>query len=641
MEFTYETQGANSFLVYAIGEKEEIDTLTLGMITNNKISGFLPAMFTQVNDTQYVKYNISSKISADQVFAGTVMKKQLLGIFLGISEAMLAAEDYMIPLNSLVLDLKHIYVDVSTYKAKLVCIPSTELIKQDSLNVFLKNIMFNTRFDGSENTDYVARIISKLNASSSMSMNEFKDMIALLKNELSMDEQMGMLSQELGAWEYEKVFRDKIDSDNSKENLIANEGNVQKIQDMSNGQGIPNGLNGQMQGMQNVQGMQGVQNVQGMQGGQNGQMQGMQYGQGIQNRQNRQMQGMQYGLNGSMQNMQGTLNNKKIKKEKKKKTKDGVTNAQSQMPNTNTMMNIPGQNGTINSVNSNTNSNKNSNTNGSTNAAASQASGEEKISLGHLLMHFNSENMAKYKEQKAENKKQKKVQTMNGNNMVYLNNSGNASNMGGMNNANYMGNMNVAGNMQSQNVQSQTIQSQNMQSQTMQSQNIQSQTMQSQNMQSQNMQSQNIQNMGQQMSNVGQNITSMAGNMQNSNFGETIVLNSGTIGETVVLDSLLQNNSIMPYLVRKKTGERVNITKPIFHIGKERSYADYFIADNSAISRSHANILLKNNKCFVMDTNSTNHTYVDGTMIPCNVEVELCANNILKLADEEFEVHLV
>ena len=68
MEFTYETQGANSFLVYAVNEKEEIDTLTLGMITNNKISGFLPAIFTQVDDIRYVKYNISSKISAFRYF---------------------------------------------------------------------------------------------------------------------------------------------------------------------------------------------------------------------------------------------------------------------------------------------------------------------------------------------------------------------------------------------------------------------------------------------------------------------------------------------------------------------------------------------------------------------------------------------
>ncbi len=577
MKFTYETQGANSFLVYAVNEKEEIDTLTLGMITNNKISGFLPAIFTQVDDIRYVKYNISSKISADQIFAGTVMKKQLLGIFLGISEAMLAAEDYMIPLNSLVLDLKYIYVDVSTYKAKLVCVPSVRMIEQDSLNVFLKKIMFNTRFDGSESTDYVARIISKLNASSSMSMNEFKEMIALLKNELSMDEQVGMFSQELGAWEYEKVFRDKIDSDNSKEN---------QNEFMGQNQG-PNNENQQgMQSVQNRQGIQGVQNVQGLQG--------------IQNTQLQNIQGMQSVQNG--QRLQEVQENKKTEKEKKKRRKDETSGNQTQIPSQNNMMNIPGQNKNINNVNSNTN------------VTSEQKVSGEKISLGHLLMHFSSENMAKYKAQKAENKNQKKMQMVN--NIGNMNNAGNANNMGNVNNAgniNNVGNANNAGNANSVG-------------------NVNHIG---------NMQVQNIQGMEQQMNNGVQNMSQMIEKTQNSNFGETIVLNAGTIGETVVLDSIIQNNSNMPYLVRKKTGERVNIVKPIFHIGKERSYADYFIADNSAISRSHANILLKNSRCFVMDTNSTNHTYIDGTMIPCNVEVELYSGNILKLADEEFEVHLI
>ncbi len=589
MEFTYETQGANSFLVYAVNEKEEIDTLTLGMITNNKISGFLPAIFTQVDDIRYVKYNISSKISADQIFAGTVMKKQLLGIFLGISEAMLAAEDYMIPLNSLVLDLKYIYVDVSTYKAKLVCVPSVRMIEQDSLNVFLKKIMFNTRFDGSESTDYVARIISKLNASSSMSMNEFKEMIALLKNELSMDEQVGMFSQELGAWEYEKVFRDKIDSDNSKEN---------QNEFMGQNQGLNNENQQGMQSVQNRQGIQGVQNVQGLQGIQNTQLQNIQGMQSVQN----------------VQGLQEVQENKKTEKEKKKRRKDETSGNQTQIPSQNNMMNIPGQNKNINNVNSNTN------------VTSEQKVSGEKISLGHLLMHFSSENMAKYKAQKAENKNQKKMQMVN--NIGNMNNAGNANNMGNVNNAgniNNVGNANNAGNINN-------VGNANNAGNANSVGNVNHIG---------NMQVQNIQGMEQQMNNGVQNMSQMIEKTQNSNFGETIVLNAGTIGETVVLDSIIQNNSNMPYLVRKKTGERVNIVKPIFHIGKERSYADYFIADNSAISRSHANILLKNSRCFVMDTNSTNHTYIDGTMIPCNVEVELYSGNILKLADEEFEVHLI
>ena len=67
---------------------------------------------------------------------------------------------------------------------------------------------------------------------------------------------------------------------------------------------------------------------------------------------------------------------------------------------------------------------------------------------------------------------------------------------------------------------------------------------------------------------------------------------------------------------------------------------DYFIGDNSAISRSHANIITRDGKYFVMDTNSTNHTFVNGSMIQSNVEVPLEHGTMLRLADEEFEFKL-
>ena len=118
-------------------------------------------------------------------------------------------------------------------------------------------------------------------------------------------------------------------------------------------------------------------------------------------------------------------------------------------------------------------------------------------------------------------------------------------------------------------------------------------------------------------------------------FGETTVLSSEmTNGETSVLSSLQE---VKPYLVRKKTGQKVTIEGPVFKIGKEHNYVDYFIADNSAISRSHANIVVKGNDYFIVDTNSKNHTYVNGRMIQSNVETPLTHGSMVKLANEEFE----
>lgn len=96
------------------------------------------------------------------------------------------------------------------------------------------------------------------------------------------------------------------------------------------------------------------------------------------------------------------------------------------------------------------------------------------------------------------------------------------------------------------------------------------------------------------------------------NFGNTTVLNNGKIGETTVLSGdLQQTQAVRPHLLRNKNNEIINLTKPVFRIGKEKSYVDYFVSDNTAVSRSHANIITRGNKYYIVDTNSTNHTFVN------------------------------
>lgn len=62
---------------------------------------------------------------------------------------------------------------------------------------------------------------------------------------------------------------------------------------------------------------------------------------------------------------------------------------------------------------------------------------------------------------------------------------------------------------------------------------------------------------------------------------------------------------------------------------------DYYI-ENPAISRSHAMIIQRGEKFFIVDTNSKNHTYVDGKMVASGTEVKLSKRTRIRLADEEF-----
>lgn len=124
-------------------------------------------------------------------------------------------------------------------------------------------------------------------------------------------------------------------------------------------------------------------------------------------------------------------------------------------------------------------------------------------------------------------------------------------------------------------------------------------------------------------------------------FGETTVLGGGSIGETTVLNETPQAAQIAnPHLIRVKNNEKIILNKPVFRIGKERSYVDYFVADNTAVSRSHANIISREGEFFIVDTNSKNHTYVNGTMIQSNAETKIVHGDKIRLANEDFEFKL-
>ena len=91
-----------------------------------------------------------------------------------------------------------------------------------------------------------------------------------------------------------------------------------------------------------------------------------------------------------------------------------------------------------------------------------------------------------------------------------------------------------------------------------------------------------------------------------------------------------------PSLFRLLTEETISVNKPVFRLGKERSYVDYFVTNNNAVSRSHADIITRGNKYFVIDLNSKNHTYINDQMLPVQVEMEICDGDRLKLGNEEF-----
>lgn len=184
MELSYETQGTNTYLVYAVPQDEQLDMVSVGMLVNNHIPGLARTIFTQLDCTRYIKYNISAKVPANQLFMSPISKQRFLGVLNGIVNAMLSAEEYMLEPGTILLELGQIYSDVRTGETVLICVPSEERTSQGlDLRDFIKRIMYDTSFDQSENCDYITKIINYLNKSPALVLPDFQEFLRSLSVE--------------------------------------------------------------------------------------------------------------------------------------------------------------------------------------------------------------------------------------------------------------------------------------------------------------------------------------------------------------------------------------------------------------------------------------------------------------------------
>ncbi len=132
--------------------------------------------------------------------------------------------------------------------------------------------------------------------------------------------------------------------------------------------------------------------------------------------------------------------------------------------------------------------------------------------------------------------------------------------------------------------------------------------------------------------------------------GGTVLLNSEKdnkpLETTVLLMSKEDDDTVLmeeknACLIRIKNQEQIFLNKPIFLIGRNRNDLDYDVQDNLHIGHRHANIKKQGTSYFIIDLNSTNHTYVNGAKIQSSTETELTDGDIVRLADEEFEFKLI
>ena len=176
--FNVEQQGGGRLLVYTLEEGECIDSFSIGMISNTKINGLLPFIFTQINDTKHLKYVVTGKTPLRRYFEGTVNSEKLTCTFIGIINVLLAADEYMLAQGKFVIDADLVFVDVASKSVELLFLPlEGEPLLSIPYQLFFKALVFPMKFDSNENRDYVASIMSFLNDDENFSLQAFRKML--------------------------------------------------------------------------------------------------------------------------------------------------------------------------------------------------------------------------------------------------------------------------------------------------------------------------------------------------------------------------------------------------------------------------------------------------------------------------------
>ena len=504
--FTYENQGTNTYLVYRFQPEDKIDTLSIGMISNNNIKGVASLVYTQLNTDKFVKFNVSSMITLEQFLKGTVNKKRLMGVFKNICETMLEAEEYMLDAESFLWNTDSIYVDVSTNETAMICLPVLERQNVLDIKMFFKQIMFETKFDDSEDCSYIAKIVNFLNSTGIFSIDGFKQELEELEKEtVSVTKMASANTVKASGRAMQTASSSQLEPKGEKPQAAATQ--VEKVQN-KNGYSVAKVIAKQEQ-------MKAEREIMATQGTQIPQAAVM-------------LPGMPEPVKDAPVTKSGQLSGLFKKADKKAEKKQEVkpekkaggifggkkkAKASTEVPSMQTIpgFKVPG-------------------------------------------MHNPEENYTAPSQSEVKSAESQAVPVMRPEVVT---------------------------------------------------------------------------------STVAQpEVVSRA-----ANFGSTTVLNMTNINATQVLDAgnAAPEGKRAAYLLRVKNNDKVFFKdNEVVTIGKEEQFVSYAILDNSTISRCHVNLYMRSEVCFIEDTNSTNHTYVNGQVITSGQQIQLHDGDKVELSNEEF-----
>lgn len=198
ISFSCEEQDGRKRLVYQKKPDDELDTMTLEMMRNNKIEGLVPFDCIQIDQDLYMTYDITGLITVKEYLSGIVNRAKLFQVLESICAVLISSEEYLLELDSFVLHEQYIFLSPQTKKIALIVLPVRRAERRKDL--FLKELFMNIRYDQTEDCSYVAELINLFSGAEEFSVYRFREQLIAIRNKKREDKKVPEQKAALPEW---------------------------------------------------------------------------------------------------------------------------------------------------------------------------------------------------------------------------------------------------------------------------------------------------------------------------------------------------------------------------------------------------------------------------------------------------------
>lgn len=140
-DFSYNNQGSAVSLVLKLGYGEDVDSLSMGMMMNNKIPGFLPVSRRYIDNDMYLYYDVSSLAPMPSAYHILCQDKYLIHFLLGFCHTVKECGEYLLDSKNLCLLADYVYIQRATGEFRAVYLPVDNTVDNITPYEFVRDLV--------------------------------------------------------------------------------------------------------------------------------------------------------------------------------------------------------------------------------------------------------------------------------------------------------------------------------------------------------------------------------------------------------------------------------------------------------------------------------------------------------------------